>query len=93
MRIITTADGKQYPIWRCGAADGVLWIGLSGMPVETAETAFADASVTQVIISSYEGVQGLETRFEGFTALIRVREDDRGAIIALRKGNQQDATS
>lgn len=91
MRIITTADGKQYPIWRCGAADGVLWIGLSGMPVETAERAFSDASATKLIISSYEGTTGLEARFEGFTALVLARAEDQGTVIALRK-DDADAT-
>ena len=85
MRIITTADGQQFPIWRCGAADGVLWIGLSGMPTETAETAFADASATQVIISSYDNAPGLEARFEGFTQLLFTRAEDQGTVIALRK--------
>lgn len=91
MRIITTADGKQYPIWRCGAADGVLWIGLSGMPVETAERAFSDASATKLIISSYEGTKGLEARFDGFTALVLARAEDQGTVIALRK-DDADAT-
>lgn len=91
MRIITTADGKQYPIWRCGAADGVLWIGLSGMPAETAEMAFSDVSATQTIISSYEGTNGLEARFEGFTALVLARAEDQGTVIALRK-DDADAT-
>jgi hypothetical protein len=91
MRIVTMADGTQHEVFRCGAADGVLWVGLTGMAFLDAVTAFSDADKTKVIISGYDTAEGLQTRFEGFTAILLARADTEGTTIALRK-DDADAT-
>ena len=86
MRILILNDGSTHEIFRSGAADGVLWIGLTEetelLPVAQL---FSDPEKTAVLISTYDSEGAHETRYEGFTKLIQVSLQNNGALIALRK--------
>lgn len=91
MRFVTLADGRQFEIYRCGAADGVLWIGLVGKTVAEAEDIFADKDATQTIVSGY-AFPGFEATFEGYTEWLLARTEEKGVLVAMRK-EQSNATN
>ena len=85
MRHVQLADGTVFEIYRCGAAQGVLWIGIQNVSVNDAAEAFSDPENTQQIISYFDGDDRMEEQFDGYTELIRARQDDYGVLVALRK--------
>lgn len=89
MRILILNDGTQHEIYRCGASEGVLWIGLSGetafLPVVTV---FGNAEKTEVLTSTYDSEGAHRTVYEGYTQLINLLAQDEGVLIALKKGAQ-----
>lgn len=85
MRHVRLFDGTEFEIYRCGAADGVLWIGLKNVSVNDAAEAFSDPENTQQIISYFDGDDRMEEQYDGYTELIRARQDDYGVLVALRK--------
>lgn len=84
MRFVTLADGRQFEIYRCGAADGVLWVGLVGKSIAEAEEIFADKSATQTIVSEYS-FGGFESTFTGYTEWLLARTEEKGVLVAMRK--------
>lgn len=87
MRKVRLANDAEYEINRCGAAEGVLWIGFPAgtLTIPEAAAAFSDKTATAVIVSFYDF--GMESTFEGYTELIVVQtEYEGGTLIALRRG-------
>ena len=93
MRKIILASGAEYEITNCGAAEGVLWIGIpdSRIGFVEAATVFTDPATTSRIVSTYD-FDGMEAVFEGYTELIHLDADIYDGIlrIALRKGRGTD---
>lgn len=88
MRTITTADGGTYPVFRCGAADGVLWIGLEDMTAEEAGGIFGDPARTATLTA--RDAFGMETVYAGYTNLIMTRTKAAGPVVALRNQSKED---
>lgn len=88
MRHIKLATGAEVVVDRCGAADGVLWIGFPGgtLTLFDAVRIFSDAEATQTIVMSYD-FDGMEETFVGYTECIyaAVTAEDKRVLIALRK--------
>ena len=87
MRRIRLANDAEYEINRCGAADGVLWIGFPPGELTIAQAAqvFSDTQATAVISSFFD--EGADRVYEGYTELVVVQtEYDGGTLIALRRG-------
>lgn len=85
MRRIRLANDAEYEITRCGAAEGVLWIGLPELTIVQAAQVFSDTQATAVIASFFDG--GADRVYEGYTELIVVQtEYDGSTLIALRRG-------
>lgn len=90
MRKIILSNGTEYEINRCGASDGVLWIGFPEGALDFAQavTVLSDVKATGKIVSTYD-FDGMETVFEGYTELIHIQKEyDGGLLIALRKEQQ-----
>lgn len=84
MRYVRLTNGAEYEIYRCGAAQGVLWIGVKGITVAQAASVFSQPNLTAEIRSYFSF--GMEEVFTGYTDLIVVQIDDEGVLVALRKG-------
>ena len=93
MRKIILANGVEYEITNCGAAEGVLWIGIpvNRIGFVEAATVFSDPATTSRIVSTYD-FDGMETVFEGYTELVHINADIYDGIlrVALRKGSETD---
>lgn len=85
MRHLRLANGAEFEIYRCGEADGVLWIGLKNVSVNDAAEAFSDPENTQQIISYFDGDDRMEVQYDGYTELYIARQDGIGVLVALRK--------
>ena len=83
MRYVKLLNGAEYEIYRCGAAEGVLWIGLSTLSIAQAATVFSDPAATREIISYYDF--GMEEQFFNYMDLVHVGLDEQGVLVALRK--------
>lgn len=86
MRRIRLANDTEYEINRCGAADGVLWIGFPPGELTIAQAAqvFSDTQATAIIASFFDG--GTDRVYEGYTELVVVQtEYDGSTLIALRR--------
>lgn len=88
MRTVTTADGGIFPVFRCGAADGVLWIGLTGMEAGEAAEIFGNPAKTARITE--RNAFGTETVYAGYTNLIMTRTKEAGPVVALRNQPKED---
>lgn len=88
MRKIVLADGKEFEITRCGAADGFLWIGFPSGVLDFAQavSVFSDETAIKTIVSTYN-FDGMETVYEGYTKLNHLQyETDGTLLIALKRG-------
>lgn len=86
MRILILNDGTQHEIYRCGAADSILWIGLSGeTELLPALSLFSDREKTAVLTSTYDSEGAHTVVYEGYTKLIHLSLDGEGVLLALRK--------
>lgn len=94
MRIAIFADGTKHPITRCGAADGVLWIGIPMADINLVDAfaLFSDKAKTDKITDTYEDFNGFETVWEGYTELelIRIERDTESIVAALRHTEQEE---
>ena len=90
MRILILNDGTKHEIYRCGAADNVLWIGLTGetemIPVINA---FSDPEKTEKLTSTYDSEGAHTTVYEGYTNLTIVQKQKDGILIALRYAQKE----
>ena len=87
MRILKLSDGTQHEIYRCGAADGYLWIGLSGRDdLLSVGKIFNDSRKTAVMESTYDSEGAHTVRYEGYTRLVQLSVEEQGVLIALQKG-------
>lgn len=89
MRTITLKNGAVHEVDRCGAAGGILWIGLTGTDPEAAARILGDPAATETILET--DAFGQEHLWEGYTELILTRERDTGALVALRREDDGDA--
>lgn len=90
MQKIVLSNGQEFEINRCGAADGVLWIGFPEgvIDLKQAVDILTDIKATGKIISTYD-FPGMETEYDGYTELIHVQKEyDGGLLVALRKEQQ-----
>lgn len=86
MRILILNDGTQHEIYRCGASEGYLWIGLSGETnLRNALDLFSDEKKTASMISTYDVEGTRRTEYKGYTKLIHLSLQEDGVLIALRK--------
>lgn len=85
MRILILNDGTQHEIYRCGAAEGYLWIGLSGeTDLRNALDLFSDEKKTASMISTYDVEGTRRTVYEGYTQLIHLSLQEEGVLAALK---------
>lgn len=84
MRCITLKNGAEYEIYRCGAAQDVLWIGVKGITIAQAASVFSQPDLTAEIRSYFSF--GMEVVFTGYTDLVVVQFDGEGVLVALKKG-------
>lgn len=88
MRKLKLATGVEYEVVRCGAADGVLWIGFQAGALTLVEaiTVFSDPNATGKMVMSYD-FDGMDETFEGYTDCIYGNKDteDGRVLIALRR--------
>ena len=86
MRILILNDGTQHEIYRCGAAEGYLWIGLTGeTDLRNALDLFSDEEKTASMTSTYDVEGTRRTVYEGYTKLIQLSLQKEGVLITLRK--------
>lgn len=83
MRYVKLLSGAEYEIYRCGAAEGVLWIGLSTLSIAQAAAVFSDPAATREIISYYDF--GMEQQYFNYMDITYVGLDGQGVLIALRE--------
>lgn len=86
-RYVKLVDGQEYRINRCGAAQGVLWIGFpdGAITFQQAVTVFGNPELTIQIESRFE--TSMEEIYRYYTDLIVVQRDEYGILIALKKTN------
>lgn len=86
-RYVKLTNGQEYRINRCGAAQGVLWIGFpdGAITFQQAVAVFGNPELTAVIESRFE--TGMEHTFANYTDLVIVQRDENGILIAIRKIN------
>ena len=94
MTKVILADGQEFPVIWCGAAEGVLWINFTegtGSFAELVQT-FSDPEKTSRIVRTYD-FEGMETEFDNYTELINIHKDYEGAyMLALRFTEPQEGT-
>lgn len=81
MREITLADGKSYEVYMCGDADGVLWIGFTGMTIVQCASILTQNKCSVIIHT----VENVTNEYEGYDKLVVVQDDGIGTLCALKR--------
>ena len=86
MQKIVLADGQEYQVTMCGAAEGVLWIRFVFDTVTflSLVQTFSDPGKTCRIIHKFD-FEGMDTEFDNYIELINIHIDyDGNYMLALR---------
>lgn len=83
MRMIRLNNGESYPVTRCGASEGYLWISLPEMTEEDAQAVFGSPENVTDVYHDWDGND--QTCFSGYTQLRRCVPIDNGVMITLAK--------
>ena len=86
MRKIILADGQEFAVSMCGAADGVLWIRFVKDTVDFPGLVqvFSDPEKTCKIVHTYD-FEGMETEYDNYTELINIHITyEKEFMLALR---------
>ena len=87
MRILILNDGTRRETFRCGAAEGVLWIGLTGeTDMASVCVVFGDPQKTARMTDTYDSEGAHTVVHEGYTELFYLQITKEGMLIALKKG-------
>lgn len=87
MRNIRLSDGTVYPVDRCGANDGTLYIRVTGdySLLDLVEK-FGRAENVQRIEHWFEGTETDHVWFDGYMDLMAAQSMNEGIMLTLRRG-------
>lgn len=90
MRNIKLADGSVFPVDRCGASDGTLYLRVTAedYTVQQAAVSFGDPAKTVIIEHYFDGTNVDHQRFIGFTVLQSLILDRNGVTIYLGEAEE-----
>lgn len=87
MRKIRLTDGTEYPVDRCGANDGTLFVRVTGdYNLLDLVMEFGVPEKTERIEHWFEGTETDHVYFDGYTALVSAQSMNDGILMMLRKG-------
>lgn len=86
MRQIKLTDGTVYPVDRCSAADGELFLNIPGGTMELAVPVFLQPKLTERIEHWIDGTEIDHITFKGYTRLISASLSPTGVSVILKNG-------